>query len=97
MKIKKEIKFAFDVGDDITFTVNGETLMYRILSNYLSCYHDNNNVLFQRLGVNKKAEMSEVYGYEAGSGYWPTCKDNDMLNHIAKIIKWAESKGVTVT
>lgn len=74
MKIYKE-------EEEVTFIIGSETFNGTISSNHVSIKNGNNNVVFNKLGINytNRTEFcSKYYGYKAGGhGAWPTCKSGD--------------------
>lgn len=65
-------------GDKIKFDVNGETINYEVRSCYLEEPSYHNDLIFRRLGLDKKIFCTNAYGYEAAGGSFPQCKDYDL-------------------
>ena len=90
--------------DIVSFYLRGTTYTYKVNDCFLhSMDSDNNRQLFTDLGMTSQ-ELQEFctkcYGYEAGSGDWPTCRDNDYdaLNRcIDKLFELCEEHNQVVT
>lgn len=73
---------------EVTFTVGDRTINYKFSNTFYTAKGANSEI-FTLLGMNQSQKhkfCSEAYGYEAGSGDWPTWKYNDKEAPI-KIIK----------
>lgn len=65
-------------GDTIVFTYNDEEYKYTVFNTYLTNNLGDNGAIFKALGIADKYKfVSEILGYTADSGDWPTAKDGD--------------------
>ncbi len=85
-----------EVEDRVYFTVGEEHVEYKVDKWYLDCYSISNNFnykIFNLLKIDKLKLASEVYGYEASFGDWPSCKSDDypaltrLVKELYKIIE----------
>lgn len=87
---------------EVSFTIGDRTVNYKLSGTFYTAKGANSEI-FTLLGMNQSQKQkfcSEAYGYEAGSGDWPTWKydDNEAPIKIIKAIREAIAKlGITKT
>ena len=67
-------------GDIIKFDLDGESLTYHCRSNHLHNTAGMNSAIWTKLGLDKYAIASEVYGYLVETGSWPVCQREDYMS-----------------
>jgi len=75
-----EQKIVLSIGDTVVFTINDETLKYRVARQYLNDLNNaNNDAIFRKLSLDAKSFCTKYYGYPAqgGSPCWPESHNND--------------------
>ena len=72
-------------GDIVIFNFKGEGHRYVVKHRYLERVDGNNRRIFSLLGLNRGVNETKLfdfckkaYGYEAGHGECPECRENDM-------------------
>jgi len=64
--------------DIVNFTVGDIQISYRVDGNFLNERgHDENDRIFTLLNLDKVQVALECYGYQPGSGSWPSFREND--------------------
>ena len=83
--LKELQEWGLDYEDVVTFKVKGEWYEYSVENDYLriqdsSDGNDNNNAIFQVLGIKDPATFAEKhYGYKVSGGGWPEFEDEDYV------------------
>jgi len=90
-----DLKLAID--DTVVFKYQGQTYKYVVHGSYLNCAFQNNSVIFEVLGIDKKEYAKKSYGYTPGAGTWPEYHNDDyaaasrLVNELFRLIKEKES------
>lgn len=95
-------KENLSLGDKIIFIVNNNRYDYEVYGSFLFNTGSNtklrNYEIFEALNLNGVDFCSKAYGYEAGGGTFPSCKNNDytaLTSVVIALFKEIEKRNIT--
>lgn len=67
--------------DRVRFTIirneGTDTFDYTVFRTYLECDGKHNDIIFDKLSIDKTKFCEKHYGYESENGNWPECEKDD--------------------
>ena len=95
-------KENLSLGDDIIFIVDNNRYDYQVRDSFLlNMIYDtkcHNDAIFEALNLDGVDFCSKAYGYKAGGGSFPSCKNNDytaLTSVVIALFKEIEKRNIT--